>query len=249
MTINIEKIINKDSSDFQIIFFPYSGGNYTSYSLIIDDIKMKAEIILLNTVIHRVYSKQTFENMESLNALYYSALKDKVKKKLIVFGHSLGAYNAFLFVEKLLSQTEEKNIELILSGANAPFWAEKEEYKISDLDDKSFQDYLYSIGGISDEIQKEEELLKLFLPVIKNDFYLYENNDIGNTELKIKPTIIYSQFDTRVSEKKVKDWTKYFFYQPDFIETNGGHFDCLLQKNGIISSQINKLLTIKNWLS
>ncbi|MBN3315334.1 SAST synthase, partial [Atractosteus spatula] len=103
-------------------------------------------------------------------------LPDLREKPFALFGHSFGAMASFATADHLKRVHGLEPVHLFVSGASAPHSeARLCATKRSDLSDEEFLNWLTSIGGTPPEILTNQEVLKLFLPVLKADLSVVEN--------------------------------------------------------------------------
>jgi thioesterase component of yersiniabactin synthetase len=91
---------------------------------------------------------------------------------LLLAGHSMGAQVAFETC-RLLEQRGHAPQGLIISGCHAPHL--RSERQLSHRDDADFIAELIDIGGCSPELRQNKELMSLFLPLLRADFYATES--------------------------------------------------------------------------
>jgi medium-chain acyl-[acyl-carrier-protein] hydrolase len=96
-------------------------------------------------------------------------LQFALDKPFIFFGHSIGALIAFEFVRALRRKGISKPEHLIVSGTKAPQTPLKKQ-PIHDLPNVKFIEELKKYNGIPDYIIEDEELMSIFIPIIRADF-------------------------------------------------------------------------------
>jgi medium-chain acyl-[acyl-carrier-protein] hydrolase len=89
-----------------------------------------------------------------------------------LLGHSLGGIVAFEVTRLLMRRGGVLPARLCLSAIRAPQLPPRE--KIHCLPEKEFLSELMRYGGMPTEVLEDEELLPLVLPIVRDDFALYE---------------------------------------------------------------------------
>lgn len=87
-------------------------------------------------------------------------------------GHSLGGIVAFEVARLLVARGGVLPVRLCLSAIRAPQLPPRE--KIHRLPDEKFLTALMRYGGMPKEVLEDKELLPIVLPVVRDDFALYE---------------------------------------------------------------------------
>ncbi|WP_338805224.1 alpha/beta fold hydrolase [Xenorhabdus griffiniae] len=129
------------------------------------------------------------------------------RENLILVGHSMGAQVAFetcRYLEQHLCAPKA----LVLSGCHAPHLQSRR--KLSGLPDHEFIEQLIDIGGCSPILREDPELLALFLPMLRADFFATEHyyHAIQPDSVKLQtPTLLlYGTEDKEASAVEVQQW-------------------------------------------
>ncbi|WP_340608833.1 thioesterase II family protein [Xenorhabdus bharatensis] len=143
---------------------------------------------------------------QSLSSLLMS-LTLVQRENLILVGHSMGAQVAFEACQRL----EQHNCSpkaLVLSGCHAPHLPSRRQ--LSGLPDHEFIKQLIDIGGCNPMLREDPELLALFLPMLRADFWATENyhKSIQSSSIKLQtPTLLlYGNKDKEASALEVQQW-------------------------------------------
>lgn len=117
----------------------------------------------------RLRHLEPLRSITQLAALLANELEASVSPDtpLLLAGHSMGAQVAFETC-RLLEQRGLAPQGLIISGCHAPHL--HSERQLSHRDDADFIAELIDIGGCSPELRENQELMSLFLPLLRADF-------------------------------------------------------------------------------
>ena len=141
----------------------------------------------------------------------------------MIFGHSLGAGLALKVCEKL-EATGKAPIYLVVSGNAGPGVGKpKRRY---DLDDQDFKTELRNLGGVPEEVLKDDELFNFFNPILRADFRIAEENNknfdtpvntpiyalMGSEEEYVESISNWSNFTTSIFNYKVLNGNHFFIY-------------------------------------
>ena len=167
-------------------------------------------------------------------------IANRINGQFAFFGHSLGAILAYEVAKKIKLDKEMFPDVLFLSGCPAPDYL-PDQISLKRLSDDEFIEKVVQLGGIPQEIINEPELLRFFLPHLKNDFYLIDTYISLSTDLLTVPLVIFTgDKDPKVSIKQVMDWKGYTKSLFDYHIISGDHF--FVKDESIILEKINSYL-------
>lgn len=159
-------------------------------------------------------------------------------KPFFVFGHSLGALIAFEFIKAVNQLYSLYPYHTIVSAAKAPHLPFRRK-KLSQLDNIALKDELKIYNGIDERILNNDELLDLFLPIIKNDFSIYENyNFLESEKIPCDILALSGDQDQTVTQEEIFAWSKHTTGNFEHRSFSGKHF--------FIKDHKEKLLEIIN---
>lgn len=140
-----------------------------------------------------------------------------------VYGHSMGAWIAYLLVKRIIREGCPPPRRLFVSGRPCPSVRGKEKnwHLLPRLD---FLEILKRFGGTSSEVIENKELMELFEPVLRADFqalgaYTHEKGE----PLDIPITVMWGS-DENVTRADALRWQEETRKGFAFMEFSGGHF-------------------------
>lgn len=122
-----------------------------------------------------------------------------------LFGHSLGAIMAFKTAFILETLYKRKPATLIVAGRHAPQDDFKDPYQTYMGDDKLVEE-LKRVNGTPKDILANEEILKVLLPSIKNDYKLNESFDYKDEMLNTPIVAHVSNHDPDANPDQMERW-------------------------------------------
>lgn len=138
----------------------------------------------------------------------------------LIYGHSMGA-NLALCVTSMLEKTKKFPQCLIVSGNPGPGIVKDEQRYLFDWEELVKE--LRDLGGISDELFENREVLDFFEPILRADFEISEKSKLETGVLVNTP--IYAMMGS--DEKKVgaiANWGKFTNSRFKYEIVAGGHF-------------------------
>jgi len=144
-----------------------------------------------------------------------------------IYGHSMGSLLAFETYYKLMEKGCHAPMHMFFSGRKAPQSThESEKIFCHDLPDEHFLHVVMGYGGNTKEIIQNEELLQIFLPILRADFKiteLYEHQE-KNEKIACDITVINGTNDRSIMNFDMNDWKFYAGKQCNIKKVMGGHF-------------------------
>lgn len=227
----------------KIFFLPFAGASVSSYLSWKNYFSDKMEPCFLEFKGRGSrFEESYYESIEEAVIDIFQKLKEKLDNEdYYIFGHSLGGMVTF----ELLLQMQHENFKMpnhvFISGREAPVYRRYEEI-ISDKPDEAFMDELARYDGVPEELYNNEEMRKVFLPVLRADIKLIERYEAKVEKVYCDITIFYGMDDNSITLPAIFDWKKYAGKEIVFIPFDGGHFYCMKEANSReIVSQIEKI--------
>ena len=123
-----------------------------------------------------------------------------------LFGHSLGAVLAYELARRLSHGPAAPPVCLVVSGRRPPH-AARQEPELRHLDDDAFVTEVARLGGIPDEVLRQPDLLRLFVPAMRADFTLNETYlPLPGPPLEIQVAALTGDRDPRVTPEEIDGW-------------------------------------------
>jgi medium-chain acyl-[acyl-carrier-protein] hydrolase len=118
----------------------------------------------------------------------------------------MGALLAYEVTAQLRSAGHPEPSALFLSGRRPPF-GDRTGTSVSRLPDPQFLEHLRKLAGTPQEILASEELMQIFLPVLRSDFSLCEEYEPQEAQLFTMPvTVMSGEEDEETSEREMQRW-------------------------------------------
>lgn len=151
-----------------------------------------------------------------------------------IFGHSMGTLFAYEAGHRIKLETGQTPIHIFFSGRLAPHLkgANKMVHLLPDLE---FQVEIMKLGGTPKELFEREELAKLFLPILRDDYRLVETYEFLNKSepLDCDITVLWGTED-RYNREDAEEWRHYTKRQCHVEEFQGNHFFIHSHKQQVI---------------
>lgn len=140
-----------------------------------------------------------------------------------IYGHSMGAWIAYLLVKRIIREGCPPPRHLFVSGRACPSVRGKEK-NWHLLPRAEFLEILKRFGGTSREVIENQELMELFEPVLRADFQALAEYAHETCEpLAVPMTVLWGSGDN-VARSDALGWQEETTQAFSFLEFDGGHF-------------------------
>jgi surfactin synthase thioesterase subunit len=158
-----------------------------------------------------------------------------------LFGHSLGSTICYELYNKIREKGLPLPVHVFFSGAGALHVIREGEKKYYLMSDEEFKKEVLGLGGTPPEFFQYPELLQIFLPMLKNDFRMAEQEPAGAL-IPIEGDItVFLGKEDDLTPEQCDGWKRYTRRVCRMYYFDGGHF--FLQRQGpAIVSVINQTL-------
>ncbi|MGH0606505.1 thioesterase II family protein [Bacillus mycoides] len=222
---------------------PHAGGSAFSYSKWKNYFNPHIEVVPIELA-GRGYriEESLYQSMEeAVNDVYNSIVKKLDNSLYILYGHSMGSLIAYELARKIQDSNNVLPEFLVLSGRNHP--NSKIKNIRHNLPDEQFKNEVIAMGGTSTEVLQSEELMGIFLPILRADFKIVEtyihNNNIRACDIDF--LVLNGKNDELTTYDEVKKWKQYTSKSCTFNSFEGNHFFLNENIEEIASGIIRKL--------
>ncbi len=183
------------------------------------------------------------DNIADLAEEVFHALRVWADRPLFLFGHSMGAVVAFEVARRMEQAGGPTPASLFASGRRAPSRYRTEG--VHQRDDDGIVRELQELSGTDSRLLGDEELLRMILPAIRNDYKAIETYrcDAGAT-VSCPITVITGDADPRTTIEEAQAWREHTTSAFDLRVFSGGHFFIAAQQAEIIKMISAKLMSL-----
>lgn len=237
MEVNMAKI--------KLFCIPYAGGSamvYTKWKKFLHD-DLELYPVELSGRGKRIGEPFYDSFEEAVDDIFYS-ISDNLDDDYAIFGHSLGSWLALELTYKIYEKGCNTPKHIFFSGNRAPHIYKKEKilHKLPDLE---FKKEIFNIGGTPKEFFEAEELMELFLPILRSDYRLLENYHYKRYDFCLNTNItIVNGIDDDLSYEELEAWKEYTKGDCRICNLTGDHF-FFIEEAGEITKLINKTLSLE----
>jgi medium-chain acyl-[acyl-carrier-protein] hydrolase len=187
------------------------------------------------------FKEVAFSDMASLISELLTGIMPYIKSApFAVFGHSVGSLIGFEFVRQLYQNQLPAPEYLIVSGRRAPHIPlDKILHSEPDI---ALIEELRLIGGTSNIILDDPELMSLFLPVVRADFTINETYKIFDKPYVHCPILaLGGNDDPLVNQSFLEQWRQYTTREFEVVMLAGGHMAFKENPQPLLDVVVSKL--------
>lgn len=146
-------------------------------------------------------------------------------KPYAIYAHSMGTLIAYEIVKYIHSKGLREPEILFLSGRHPPHYFKTKDH-IHTYSDEEFIHYIEKIGGTQPEVLRTKELMDIFLPILRSDYFITDNYTFQEPIYRTNAEIVYlySDNDFLIKKSCTEEWSYYTNNGFELYEFEGGHF-------------------------
>ena len=215
----------KPYARIRLFCFHHSGGAASMYYPWIKGLSSNIELIAIQLPGREGrFTEPLTDNLTEILGILTEGFNSYQDKPFFIFGHSLGGLLAYQFTKSLYQRYSFLPKKLIVSATKAPHLPFRMKH-MSKLDGEALIEELKVYSGIDENILNDNELLQIFLPIIKSDFSISETYRHKNScPLSCDILALSGKDDKTVSEREAQAWSEYTSGKFKHLSFSGGHF-------------------------
>jgi surfactin synthase thioesterase subunit len=220
----------------RLLCLPFSGGTAAAYREWAALLPRSIEVCAVELPGHGVrFKEQAVADMDVLVDQLLAALRPLFDRRVVMFGHSLGARIAFA-----MARREPRVSRLIVSAAPAAHLPPRRQR--SGLARDAFIQELARLGGTPQRILADPDMMDYFMPVLRADFSLLERC-LAPAGAKVSCPIdaLAAHDDTEVPLEHAAAWAELTGGAFRLIEMSGGHFYLQSRRDAVLAHVLNLL--------
>jgi len=233
--------------NINLFCIPFAGGSSYSFREFERYMADFVKIVPIDLPGHgRKMKSPLLTNIHDITNVIFSEIKNELHKPYAFYGHSMGALLAYLLTQKAVAEHINLPLSLFVSGHYSPNVPPKNK-TVHLLPKEAFIQKISEYGGIPSEIIQEQDLMDLFIPIIRTDFqavieYIYQ----AEKPLDIPITVMIGSHDSTSYEEAVR-WQDMTTQTISLRQFPGGHFfifDYLPEISKIICRNLNDCVNL-----
>ena len=174
----------------RLIFFPFAGGGASAFADWQNLFPATIETYAVQFPGRETrWGEAPFATLGELVVAIVDELMPAVQPPFAFVGHSMGGVVAYEVTRLLQRRGGKPPVHLFLAATTPPHV--RRETGMHLLPDDEFLQRLHTFGGLPQALLNNQEFLDLLLPIIKNDFRLYEQHVVEPGEPVRMPITVF----------------------------------------------------------
>jgi surfactin synthase thioesterase subunit len=232
----IRRFHASEASGFRLVCFPHAGGSASFYFPMSRALRARAEVLAVQYPGRQDRrAEEPVRDIGTLADRVAQALRGQPADRLILFGHSMGAIVAFEVARRMERGPGGAPPMLIVSGRRAP--SRSRDDRVHLRDDNGLIAELKALSGPNETLLDNEEVIRMILPTVRNDYRAIETYVCKPGEKISCPiTAFIGDNDPRVSLDEVRAWSEHTTGSFDLRVFRGGHFYLVNQREEVVGA-------------
>jgi surfactin synthase thioesterase subunit len=230
------------SEAIRLICLPHAGGSAPFFFPVSAALSPGVEVLAVQYPGRQDRRREPLiDDLAVLSDAVLEAVLPSTDRPFALFGHSMGATVAFELAAKLEAAGRPLQ-RLFVSGRRAP--SRHRDEQVHKLDDAGLIADLRQLSGTDTRVFGQEEVLRMVLPAIRNDYKAAETYTYRERPpLTCPVTVLVGDADPKVSVDEARDWQRHTTGPCDVRVFAGGHF-YLIDHAGEVIKIISDQLTV-----
>ena len=214
-------------SRIKLFCLPYAGGSSLIFRPWQQYINPRIELVPVELAGRgsRIQEPGYRNSAEAVDDIF-DLLKNEIDQSpYALFGHSMGCMLTYELAQKIRRKNLRLPLHLFFSGRGAPS-VKRDEKKYHLMNDEQFRKEILALGGTPPELFEHPELMDLFIPLLKNDFRISEEEDdkgMDKTPFDTDITVFMGKQDDHTPEQ-CDGWKNHTRRLCSLHYFSGGHF-------------------------
>ncbi|MER7008816.1 alpha/beta fold hydrolase [Dactylosporangium sp. NPDC000555] len=228
----------------QLVCLPHAGGSATFYLPVARALAPGTDVLAIQYPGRQDRRREGFvPSVQQMAELIAGEIRALLDRPTALFGHSMGAAIGFE-VAALLEADGVDLLGLFVSGRRAPSATRDEA--VHRLADRELIEELKRLEGTEPTVFDDDELVQMFLPVVRADYRAIETyRHRGGPALRCPIVVLTGDTDPHVTRAEAEAWAQHTTGGYELVSFRGGHFyllDHAGQVIGVLSERISGAL-------
>jgi surfactin synthase thioesterase subunit len=209
---------------FNLFCLPHAGGNKYAYKPFVDAAPAFIKVIPLDYPGRgEKVGAESLRDIQALARHLVDEIRDQLHKPYAFYGHSMGTVVGYLMACEIRRSAYRMPEFLFFTGSEGPA-TRKHEQQRHLLPRAALIEELRALGGISEEVFNEPEIMDFFLPVIRADFEALETYRHRPGEYLDIPISVVIGTEDKVSIEEARSWQLETRRPIEVMQLQGNHF-------------------------
>ena len=214
----------------RLFCLPFAGGGASAFRAWSESLPLTVDVCAVQPPGRETrFREPAYNRLKPLVAALADAVRPSFDVPIAFYGHSMGALTAFELARELRRRGGPIPSRLIVTGRMAPD-APPRRIPLHTLPDAEFRTELKQLGGTPSAVLDNDDMMRLYLPVLRADFAAHETYEyVEEPPLGCPILAVTGAEDTLAPPNELSGWRRHTTAAFEAHVVPGGHF--LLQSN------------------
>ncbi|NGO72894.1 thioesterase II family protein [Streptomyces boncukensis] len=206
----------------RLVCLPHAGGSASFWRPVATALSPKVDVVAVQYPGRQDRRHEPFvDDLHELARRVHDVLAALEDRPTALFGHSMGATLAFEVAQ--LMEPHRPAVHLFVSGRRAPSVQRDESMHLRD--DDALLAEMRAMDGTDSALLQDEEIMRMALPVVRNDYRAAETYTWTPGEpLSCPVTALVGDDDPKAAVPEVEAWARHSSGPFAMEVVSGGHF-------------------------
>ena len=225
----------------RLVCFPHAGGSASFYFPVSKALESVADVLAVQYPGRQDrLTEPCFDTVEAMADAVTEALMPWTDRPLALFGHSMGASLAYEVAYRLEARSVMP-VALFASGRRAPSTHRDETVHLRDDDGLIAE--IRALSGTNSQVLQDEEVLRMVMPAIRNDYKAAETYRWRPTDPIQAPIHVHiGEDDPKVDANEARAWERHTSGRFSLTSHPGGHFYLNARAAQVIAARLSQEL-------
>lgn len=231
-------MLNNYHQKVNLFAFPFAGAFEFSYNQIKDHFGDDVEFRTLELAGRgKRHSESLMKDSASIANDLYNRIKDNLHQPYMFYGHSLGALLGYLVLKRIRDNQQPMPMQVFFTGAKSPSKRLETTSRYT-LGKEEFVKEIRKLGGSSDEVLENPELMDYLEPILRADLEVLETYTYQKDNPINFPLFVAAGTDDEITGEDLIAWTDLTSGSFEMKQYRGSHFfiydteECVIQDIG-----------------
>jgi medium-chain acyl-[acyl-carrier-protein] hydrolase len=209
----------------RLICLPFAGGGASAFRSWPDSLPLTVDVCAVQPPGRETrFREPPYNRLRPLVTALADALAPLFDIPVALYGHSMGAMTAFELAREFRRRGGSKPARLIVTGRVAPHVPPRRR-PLHTLPDAEFRTELKELSGTPAAVLESDELMRLYLPLLRADFAAHETyRYVEEPPLDCPILVVFGADDSLAPPDDLSGWRQHTNAGFESHVVPGGHF-------------------------
>ncbi|KUN75151.1 thioesterase II family protein [Streptomyces griseoruber] len=213
-----------EDTDVSLVCFPHAGGSASYFRPLASALAPVAEVLPVQYPGRQDRrAEPPITSIPRLADEILAVLESLPRRRLVLFGHSMGACLAFEVARRIEQRSALELLGLVASGRTAP--PTLRDRGVRSMDDDGVIAEIRRLNGTDDRLLLDDDVIRMIMPAIRGDYeavesYRYE----PGPRLRCPVSVLVGDDDPQVTPAEAQGWRDHTEGGFTLRRFPGGHF-------------------------